>query len=269
MTGGEIAVSRMRRHFSEHADEYDRYALVQKTVAATLLALLPPDATRRGLALDLGTGTGELAERFRGLHPHTPLALADIAHGMTRCAAARLPGTPAFDADAEALPVADGACGLVLSSSMYQWVNDLPRAFAEAARVLKPGGVFALALFGEQTLCELRESHISALTANGCAAPSHMQRFPSAETVRTAMAHAGFATDIRVDSLVEEHADVATLLRHLKRIGAQNVAQDRPPGLAGRRTTLHMMEIYRERYGRNGTIPVSWQVIYGIGRKPE
>lgn len=267
MTPPEIVSELMRRHFSAHAGEYDRYAVVQKGVAATLVDLLPGGiSAEAGPVLDLGVGTGELAARFRERHPRIPLLVADIAHGMTCRARSRLPGVLACDADAAALPLRDESCGLVLSASMYQWVTDLPRAFAEAHRVLKPGGLFACALFGSETLGELRAAHLAALAEVGGGA-SYMQEFPAVAAVRAALDRAGFTAAVTTDYAREEHPDVPTLLRHLKRIGAQNAAAERPGGLGGRRTTLRMMEIYAERFGQGGTIPVTWQIIYLCGRK--
>jgi malonyl-CoA O-methyltransferase len=150
---------------------------------------------------------------------------------------------------------------------MYQWVNDLPRAFTEVQRVLQPGGLFAFALFGAGTLGELRTAHSAALAEEGRAANSHMQRFPGEEAVAAALKTAGLTGQLESLDEQEEHPDVPHLLRSLKRIGAQNAASNRPTGLSGRKTTERMMAIYKERYGGNGSIPATYQVIYGLARK--
>lgn len=268
MTPAEIAVRQVCRHFSAHAEEYDRYALVQKNVVSKLMSLLPRDAADLGLALDLGCGTGELARQLRGKIPSLPLMVADIAHRMTCCAAGQLAGVTAFDADARSLPIRTGRCGMVLSSSMYQWVAGLDVAFAENFRVLRPGGAFVFALFGAETLKELRISHQQALDELGNPYPSHMQEFVSTAAVHQALVSAGFnQVQLATDYEVEQHPNVATLLKNLKHIGAQNAAQERPPGLGLRRVTQRMMEIYAKAFGANGTIPATYQVVYGVGRK--
>jgi len=269
MNRAPVATTQVRMHFSHHVDEYDRYAVVQKKVVGRLLDLLPPEAVNLGPALDIGTGTGELARQLRRRLPELTLAVADIAHPMTRCASLRLEGVRAFDADAQSLPVADGRLGMVLSSSMYQWVNDLPDAFAENYRVLRPGGCFLFALFGEETLRELRAAHSAALLQAGHSEPSHMQEFPREKEVSEALAGAGFS-DVDLDTAreIEYHSGVPELLRNLKRIGAQNATARRPTGLGSRRVMQMMMEIYAERFGRSGKIPATYQVIYGRGRKP-
>lgn len=269
MNPEQVVTRQVRHHFSRHAEEYDRYALVQKKVVGDLLRLLPPDAGSLGPALDIGTGTGELARQLRKRCPEIGLAVADIAHRMTRCAANRLGTTLAFDADAQALPLADNRFGLVLSSSMYQWVNDLFGAFRENFRVLKPGGCFLFALFGENTLEELRTAHSEALARVGHPGQTHMQEFPYRREVREALAGAGFDDlELTVAREIEYHADVPELLRNLKRIGAQNASSRRPAGLGSRRVIQLMMEIYSDRFRRQGKIPATYRVIYGRGRKP-
>ena len=267
MNGLPVSTRQVRQHFSAHAGEYDCYAQVQKRVVAELITRLPIDLSPYQNALDLGTGTGDLARQLRERAPDLPLLVADIAHAMTCTAAARVAKVAGFDADAETLPLRPASVGLVLSASMYQWVNDLPQAFTEVQRVLHPGGLFAFALFGAGTLGELRAAHSSALAEEGHAASSHMQRFPDTEAVAAALRAAGLTGQLEARDELEVHPDVPHLLRSLKRIGAQNAASQRPAGLSGRKTTERMMAIYQERYGSNGSIPATYQVIYGLAWK--
>lgn len=262
-----VSSRQVRQHFSAHASEYDHYAQVQKRVVNGLISRLPDDLHTCRLALDLGTGTGDLARQLQGLMPDIPLLVADIAHAMTCSAVSRLTDVAAFDADAESLPLRTESVDLILSASMYQWVNDLHRAFAEVYRVLQPGGHFAFALFGAGTLRELRTAHSAALVAEGQAVTSHMQRFPDEATIIAALQSSRLTGKIESFDEREEHPDVPHLLRSLKRIGAQNSATNRPKGLSGRRTTERMMEIYKDLYGTDGKIPATYQVIYGLAQK--
>ncbi len=265
------AVSRhlVREHFSCHARDYDRYARVQKRVAARLVseALAPAES---GPVLDVGTGTGEVGRCLRARAPGLPLVVCDLAPGMTRQAAATLPGVLAADGDAQALPFGANCFALVLSASVYQWMNDLPGAFREAARVLRPQGTFAFALFGSGTLGELRTAHRQALAECGSANASHFQEFPALAGTADALAAAGL-TPSRLwrEDEVEWHPSVADLLRSLKKIGAQNASDRRPPGMASRRVMQRMSEIYRERFGAEQGIPATYEVIYGIAGKRE
>lgn len=268
MTRPRVDTRRVRQHFSGHACEYERYAIVQKRVVAALLHMLGRHPSSSGPVLEVGSGTGELSRRFREAYPGVPLTLSDIAHGMTCCAAGSVAKVTAVDADAQDLPFRSAHFGLVISSSVYQWVNDLNRAFAESARVLAPGGRFAFALFGGNTLCELRDCHGRALAEGGRPGGSHMQAFPSVEEVRDALPGAGLEIlELRSFDEVEHHPDVPSLLRSLKRIGAQNASSSRPSGLASRRVMHRMAQLYREIHGSGGTIPATYEVICAFGRK--
>lgn len=262
-----VVTQQVRQHFSSHADEYDRYAVVQKRVVHRLLNRFMQRELPPGPVIDLGCGTGELARQFSARYPTTQLVVADIAHQMSRCAALQIPHSVAVDCDAVALPLRDDQCAILLSSSMYQWVNDLESAFAENFRVLQSGGIFAFALFAEGTLSELRTAHRMALVQTGQVRSSHMHDFPSQDMVAQALSNAGFVFELENYGEVEEHPDVATLLRNLKRIGAQNAAAERPAGLSSRRVTQRMMDIYTERYACNGTIPATYRVLSGIAHK--
>ncbi len=61
-----------------------------------------------------------------------------------------------LDEDGARLPFEDGSVDLVTSSLSAHWVNDLPGLFSEVFRILKEDGVFLGAMFGGETLFELR-----------------------------------------------------------------------------------------------------------------
>ena len=259
----------LRTHFSMHAGDYDRYAAVQKRVVANLAARLDADGSPEGLVLDIGTGTGALAAELGARSGNCRFVLTDLAHGMTRAAAQHLPGNLPCDGDACRLPFADGCFGNVVSSSVYQWVADLPGAFHEAARVLRPGGRFAVALFGERTLCELRDAHRQAVLDCGSGHPSHVQSFPSAGEVSAALAAAGLACrDFASFPETDWHPDVPTLLRRLKQIGASNATADRPKGLASREVMQRMVDLYEARHRQATGIPATYEVICAVAVKP-
>ncbi|HAM54482.1 MAG TPA: dimethylmenaquinone methyltransferase [Candidatus Rokubacteria bacterium] len=99
-----------------------------------------------GPALDLATGTGDLALELRELHPHRNIVGADFSEGML--AVARDKVRAAGDAgrirlvaaDALALPFDDRAFACVTSAFLLRNLADLRHGLAEMKRVTRPGG---------------------------------------------------------------------------------------------------------------------------------
>ncbi len=105
-------------------------------------------AAAEGPVLDLGAGTGHHLARVLDRVPGPGIAL-DLSAAAARRAARASPRVGAVVADAwRALPVGDGAVGTVLTVFA-------PRAPAETARVLRPGGRLVVAAPTPEHLVEL------------------------------------------------------------------------------------------------------------------
>jgi SAM-dependent methyltransferase len=109
------------------------------SIAAGLLHVRPEPER----ALDLGTGTGDVALLLAREFPQARVRGVDISEEMVRLAQARIgldpEGRVAFRvADAAALPYEEDYFDLVAQLNM-------PPFFAETARVLRPGGYAVIA----------------------------------------------------------------------------------------------------------------------------
>lgn len=258
--------------FHRQAEEYDAHAAVQKRVIARLLQILAAQGTHPARILDVGAGTGRLARSLADLHPATSLACVDLAPAMAQATRRSLAGrerTLVAVADAEALPFSPESFDLVVSTSTFQWLTTLDTAFAEARRVLAPGGLFVFSLFGGGTFRELKESYRAALSTAGREGEDRTQRFFTTAEVRAALEGAGFGvTALRVEDEVEHHPDVPAFLRSVRRIGAGNASPRTSRGLAERRVMVEMMRSYEERFRGPAGVPATYTVVYGVGIKP-
>lgn len=91
--------------------------------------------------LDLAAGTGKLT---RLLVPSgARLVAVEPVAGMRRVLAEALPHVPVVDGTAEALAFGDASFDAVVVGQAFHWF-DGPRALAEIARVLRPGGRLGL-----------------------------------------------------------------------------------------------------------------------------
>jgi demethylmenaquinone methyltransferase/2-methoxy-6-polyprenyl-1,4-benzoquinol methylase len=95
-----------------------------------------------GRLLDVATGTGDIGYEALRSHPTVRVQGLDLTREMMlRGRAKRAGRTFSFlEGDALALPFRDGAFDAVCSGFMMRNVVDVQTAFAEQARVVKPGG---------------------------------------------------------------------------------------------------------------------------------
>jgi SAM-dependent methyltransferase len=142
-------------HFSGHAADY---AKARPVYPPELFQWLAERCPTRDLAWDCGTGNGQaaqaLAAHFQRVHA-TDLSAEQVAQATPH---------PRIDyrvAPAEASGLPDGSCDLVAVAQALHWFcNDT--FYAEAKRVLKPGGLFAAWTY---TLLQ-GEPELSALLAD-------------------------------------------------------------------------------------------------------
>lgn len=112
-----------------------------RRVAARETIPAPP-----GPALDLATGTGDLALALSRVHPHRVVVAADFSLGMLAVAQQKVKrATPVVRirlaaADALRLPFGDRAFACVTSAFLLRNLADLEQGLREMRRVTRPGG---------------------------------------------------------------------------------------------------------------------------------
>ena len=96
-----------------------------------------------GHLLELGSGSGAMAEATARSFPDLRLTVTDLDPAMVTAMRRRLANTPAATverADVTDLPYDDGSFDVVASYLMLHHVIEWTQALAEAARVLRPAG---------------------------------------------------------------------------------------------------------------------------------
>lgn len=150
-------------HDGEVTEQAERYDQMAEAYARWWAPVLAPGVTRlldrtapwlgeAGVrAIDIGTGTGQLAIEALQRWPQLMVVGVDASAGMRAMADAladetlgdergRLTTEVAF---ADRLPFDEGSFDVAISSFVFQLVPNRARALREARRVLRPGGVLA------------------------------------------------------------------------------------------------------------------------------
>jgi demethylmenaquinone methyltransferase/2-methoxy-6-polyprenyl-1,4-benzoquinol methylase len=149
--------ARIRRMFGEIAPWYDflNHLLslnIDKRWRARTARLVPPGPATDGPILDLCTGTGDLALAYhRAALGAVPIVAADFCREMLvrgeRKAAEAGASVRFVEADAQALPFADGTFQIVAIAFGLRNITDTDRGLAEMVRVTRPGGRVAILEF--------------------------------------------------------------------------------------------------------------------------
>lgn len=134
-----------KRAFDAQAATYD------KEMQGSHARILYPHVVREVVgvepqrALDMGCGTGALAELVLAEVPECALVGIDLSEEMLECARARLGHRADLHlGDSERLPYSDESFDVVYCNDSFHHYPEPEKAVFEAWRVLVPGGVFVI-----------------------------------------------------------------------------------------------------------------------------
>lgn len=268
----EIDKREIRRSFSRAAADYDAAAVLQREVCTRMLERLDYIKLQPARILDVGSGTGWGSRQLAQRYPSARVIELDIAIGMLLASKGQsgwwqklFGGGKRLHlcADVEALPLAASSVEMLWSNLAVQWCNDLPAAFGEMHRVLRPEGLLIFSTFGPDTLKELRQAF------KGVDQHSHLNRFADMHDIGDMLIHSGFAEPVMEMELITlTYDDVRGVLQDLKTIGAHNATAGRGKGLMGKNAWARLVENY-ERLRANGKLPATFEMVYGHAWKPE
>lgn len=244
----KLDAAAVRRQFDRRARRGQGADFVLREIEVRMLDRLDYIRVSPAAILDIGSGSGrgavELLGRFADAQVYAVDASPAMAawsartlvdatrpaslRGTLRRWAARVAGPPpdrrwhCIAAAAERLPLPDASIDLVWSNAMLHWSADVAGVLAECRRVLRPGGLLMLSLFGVDTLRQLRLPGVRLMT------------FPDMHDVGDALVRGGFADPVvDVDRLAFTYSDPRRLRADLRALGG-NALVDRARGLRGR-----------------------------------
>ena len=173
-----------------------------------------------------------------------------------------------FD-EREVLNVSAGPFDLAVSLYSLQTINDLPGALIQIRRALKPDGLFLAALFGGDTLHELRESFAFAEAEISGGISPRVSPFADVRDMGALLQRGGFALPVAdVERLHVRYRNFGSLVRDLRAHGQGNVLIARRRHFLGRRILDALIAYYSERHSDGGKLNASFETLYLTGWAP-
>lgn len=271
----------IRQHFAAAAPSYDEAAVLQRAVAEHLDERLDLVTLKPNKIVDMGAGTGILTAKLLNRYPKAEVFAVDLAYPMLQqaqqnlqrpkhgwlpaalCESLNWTKCPAHlvNADAYALPFADGSVDLLVSNLMLQWCEDLDAVFREFRRIVRPEGLILFTTFGPDTLKEIRAAWQQADPDRD---PSqHVNTFIDMHDIGDALIRAGFGQPVMdVEHFTLTYEKPIQALKDLKAIGATSASRSRQKGLMGKQRFTRMLEAYQQ-FEKNGRIPATYEVVHG------
>ncbi len=165
--------------FDEQAEEYDswftRHSDLFAMEKSTIEKCIPED--QKGI--EIGVGTGRFAEALGikfGVEP---------SEKMSKIAEKR--GVKVFRGFAENLPIEDNSFDFAIMVTTVCFLKDIPKAFSEVNRILKPNGEFIVAIIEKKS--ELGKKYTEQKSTNVFYQNAH---FHSTEEITNYLIDTGF-----------------------------------------------------------------------------
>ena len=260
-TSQPLDKNKVRRSFGRAAPDYDDAAVLQHEIGRRMLERLDYIRLEPRVILDIGCGTGVATEALLKRYPKAEVLALDFALPMLERARwrGRWRRRPrCLCADLDHLPLAAQSVDLVFANASLQWSSRPPQAFADIARVLKPGGLMMFSSFGPDTLQELRAAWAAVDGSE------HVHGFIDMHDYGDMLMAAGLADPVMdAERMTLTYPDAMQLMREIKVIGAANASLRRSPGLLGRGRIAAVCEAYEQFRREDGRLPVSYEVVHG------
>lgn len=252
----QIFDARMRRlRRARAAPSFARYAFIADAVADEIGDRIAATPRSFGRAVWCG--------------PHAPPAVKDIAW-LRADAVPRFVSPGGLVYEEERFPFREQTLDLYVSALTLHAVNDLPGALTQIRRSLKPDSLFLAALFGGQTLHELRGALAEAEIAIDGGLSPRVAPFVDVRDAGALLQRAGFGQPVAdIDVLTVRYEHPLKLLADLRGMGETNVLHERRRRFLTRRTLARAFEVYADKYGGDdGRVSATFEILYLTGWAP-
>jgi malonyl-CoA O-methyltransferase len=247
-------------NFGQSANTYDQSAVLQQTVALSLIERLKLLNITPQNILDLGSGTGYLSQQLKFLYPTATIIQLDIATKMISFTKKNksFENTHFVCGDAEKLPFPESCFDLIISNFVFHWFLEPQNVLVQIHRALKSSGIWLFSTLGPDTLKELKMAFATIDSA------SHTNHFLDMHDIGDLLAATHFQNPvIDMEMLTLTYSSLEKLHQDLKLTGSYTVLRDRPLGLKTQRFREKLFSAYEVYRDHQQLLPASFEIIYG------
>ena len=225
-------------------------------------------AAKGGDAFLAEAASEAIAERLSAVNRHFETALDIGSRGINAFKSFAANWTHA--GITEQLNVGPGTFDLATSVLALHAVNDLPGVLVQIRRALKPDGLFVAAMFGGETLTELRQAFAAAEVEVWSGVSPRVAPFVDVRDAGGLLQRAGFALPVAdVDRTVARYRTLTSLIADLRAHGETNALAGRNPRFLSHKLLAALTREYGERFAdAEGRLRATFDVVYLTGWAP-
>jgi len=245
----------IKRYFNNVTQTYDNSANIQQIIADELAANIPAKYFEN--VLEIGTGTGFLTKRVIQKIQSAFYLNIDLAFELLLSYSKQTKNMFFVNADADYLPIKKNNFDLLISSSTFQWLEKPEKSFDKIFNSLKDEGEFYFSIFGSGTFFEMNE--ISKVTGFGSVMP-----MLSEKDYENIFKKSSIDFEITTKNYILFYDSVLKFLKHHKKTGARYTSKNKT---TGKKSFNAFCQLYKDLFGTEKGIPVSYSIIYIKGYK--
>lgn len=177
---------------------------------------------------------------------------------------------PNVIADEEFLPFKPDAFDLIINPLTLHTTNDLPGTLSQINNALKPDGLFIGAMFGGETLHELRQTMNEVEIQKTGGITPRISPFADLPQMSALIQRAGFSLPV-IDSekITVTYDNIFKLMEDLRLMGESNSILDRKKSFTSRDFFQKTNSLYIKKFSENNErIKATFEIIFLLGWKP-
>ena len=245
-----INKDKVQKGFVKSIETYRKHAIVQEAIASRLInELLRQPVSHFSKVLEIGCGPAVLTDKFFQKF-NTDLYYAnDIVEEYSDILSSIHSDIQFLGGDIESMDLPD-SLDLIISSSTFQWFNNLDGFLTKIHKALQPDGLLVFSTFGPDNYREIREVNGKGL--NYLSFGKHERLLSDKFEI--------IWSDKEI--ITRFFSDPFGVLYHMKQTGVNGI-----PGKAWTKSDLkNFKEDYQDLFGTDLGVPLTYQPLYFIAK---